>query len=425
MQIIESKNRFFTAKPLITFVIVGMTLTLSACGTNPVTGSREIQFVSQAEEENIGKTQYQPAQQSQGGELKEYAELSSYVRKVGLKLAKFSHRPELPYDFVILDNPVPNAWALPGGKVAINWGLLLEMKDEAELAAVLGHEITHATARHGAKSMERSLILQAGMSSLMVGLGHTDLDQGTKIAILSTAATGGQMINSKYGRGAELESDKFGIGYMVKASYDPRAAIQLQETFVRISKGKTSNFIEGLFASHPPSQERVEQNIKTANLYLNSPPVGGWIVKKEEYQSYIAPLYDLLNSTKKIKEANRALKEGRLSDALDLIESAEFISPNYALVHGLKAAIQRKSGKMGAAKRSINHAISLRNNFYQFYEIRGLLSRDEGFNEQAIADLKKAYTLLPTTFNTKMLSQLHLSNGNNETAQFYLNKLSQ
>src|SRR6188768_2826057 len=115
------------------FAAALLLLTLSACGTNPVTGKREIQFVSEAQELQIGEQQYAPTRQSEGGDFKMLPELSAYVSEIGQKLAAVSDR-KLPYEFVVLNSSVPNAWALPGGKIAVNRGLLTELQSEAELA---------------------------------------------------------------------------------------------------------------------------------------------------------------------------------------------------------------------------------------------------------------------------------------------------
>ena len=127
---------------------------LSACVINPVTGDRELALISADQEIAIGEQQYEPSQQMQGGEYALDPELTAYVASVGRKLAAVSDRA-LPYEFVVLNSSVPNAWALPGGKIAVNRGLLTELDSEAELAAVLGHEIVHAAARHGALAMQR------------------------------------------------------------------------------------------------------------------------------------------------------------------------------------------------------------------------------------------------------------------------------
>ena len=153
--------------------------TITACGTNPVTKKKEFQFVSEEKEIAIGKENYSPARQSQGGDYIIDPELTAYVQGIGKRLGAVSDRPELPYEFVVLNDSVPNAWAMPGGKIAFNRGLLYELNSEAELAAVMGHEIVHAAARHGAKSMERGILMQGAM--IAVGIGAQNTDYGNLI----------------------------------------------------------------------------------------------------------------------------------------------------------------------------------------------------------------------------------------------------
>ena len=116
---------------------------ISGCSVNPVTGKNELSIVSPQKEVAIGEKNYRPSRQSQGGDYYLDESLQTYVAGVGQRLAAVSDRPGLPYEFVVLNNDVPNAWALPGGKIAINRGLLLLLEDEAQLAAVLGHEVVH------------------------------------------------------------------------------------------------------------------------------------------------------------------------------------------------------------------------------------------------------------------------------------------
>ena len=129
-----------------------MAAAVVGCSKNPVTREREFVPFSTSHEIETGRKYYRPTQQAQGGQYKADPALNEYVKRVGHRVAKVSDR-KLPYEFVVLNNSIPNAWALPGGKIAINRGLLLEMENEAELAAVLAHEVVHAAARHGAQAM--------------------------------------------------------------------------------------------------------------------------------------------------------------------------------------------------------------------------------------------------------------------------------
>src|SRR5690606_8113010 len=155
-------------------VLCAALLLAVACGTNPVTGKREIQFVSEAQEIQIGQQNYAPMRQSAGGDYEVMPELTTYVNEIGQKLVAVSDgilvKPrDLPFEFTVLNNSVPNAWALPGGKIAVNRGLLTELGSEAELAAVIGHEIVHSLARHGAQSQERGMLLQGGLVAAQIG----------------------------------------------------------------------------------------------------------------------------------------------------------------------------------------------------------------------------------------------------------------
>jgi predicted Zn-dependent protease len=147
----------------------------------------------------MGKQNYVPMQQSQGGPYDVDPALTSYVQRVGSRVAAQSGVP-LPYQFVVLNNSVPNAWALPGGKIAINRGLLTELKSEAELAAVLGHEAVHAAARHTAKQISRSQIMQVGVAA--TAIAASDSDYGNLFA--GGANLLAQMTLSKYGRRPNL-----------------------------------------------------------------------------------------------------------------------------------------------------------------------------------------------------------------------------
>ena len=121
-------------------------LALAGCAANPVTGRSELHMVSEAQEIQVGQQYYPPSRQSQGGDYVTDPRVTEYVRQVGNRLAAVAER-RLPYEFVVLNSGELNAWALPGGKIAVNRGLLVELKNEAELAAVLSHEIVHAAAR--------------------------------------------------------------------------------------------------------------------------------------------------------------------------------------------------------------------------------------------------------------------------------------
>ncbi|MGB0514181.1 MAG: M48 family metalloprotease, partial [Wenzhouxiangellaceae bacterium] len=236
---------------LTRITLLALMLSLAGgCAVNPVTGERNLSLVDERWELNIGEQQYAPLRQAQGGDFTLDPGLVDYVQEVGQRLAAVSDR-DLPYEFHVINESVPNAWALPGGKISINRGLLTEMDSEAELAAVLGHEIVHSAARHGAQGQSRSILLQGAVLAGGIAAGVASDDQRYTQAALLGGMVGAQLINQRYSRDAERESDLYGMRYMKRAGYNPRGAVELQETFVRLSEGRRQDMFSALFASHP------------------------------------------------------------------------------------------------------------------------------------------------------------------------------
>lgn len=359
---------------------------LAACSVNPVTGERELVLVSAAQEIEMGRQNYLPMQQSQGGEYDVDPALSAYVRNVGAKVASQSG-VNLPYEFVVLNNSVPNAWALPGGKIAINRGLLTELESEAELAAVLGHEAVHAAARHTAKQQTRAMIMQAGVMG--TAIAASDSDYGNLIA--GGASVMAQMGLAKYGRSAELESDRYGMQYMSKAGYDPQGAVDLQETFVRLSEGRQSDWLSGLFASHPPSRERVDANRASAATL----PQGGF-EGKAEYAAVMAntmkrkPAYDAYD------EGRKALSEERFDEALAKADKALDLFAGEAHFHALRGDIRFVQKNYEYAATNYTRAIERRDRFFYYHLQRGLARKELGERDAAAVDLERSLELLPT-----------------------------
>jgi len=361
-------------------------LVLQGCSINPVTGDRELTLVSEASEIQLGQQNYAPMQQSQGGEFDVDPELTSYVNGVGQRLAAVSDR-ELPYEFVVLNNSIPNAWALPGGKIAINRGLLTELQSEAELAAVLGHEIVHAAARHSAQQMERGMLLQG----LILATGIASSDSSYQNLIVGGASVGAQLVNQAYGRGAELESDKYGMRYMSAAGYDPQGAVDLQKTFVRLSEGQRQDWLTGLFASHPPSQVRVEENTRIAG---NLPPGGE--VGADRYAEMLAETREIEPAYEAYDEGRKALAEKDTATALAKAETALGIFPDEAHFHALRGDAYLLDKQYEQARPHYSRALELRDDFFYYHLQRGLVNAELGNDAVAVTDLERSLGLLPT-----------------------------
>lgn len=400
-------KKTMTMRLIIPFLI--LCLYLGGCAINPVTGKNEFALMSEAAEISAGSKQYLPSRQMQGGDYNVNQDVVQYVQRVGNRLAAVSDR-QLPYEFNVINDSTPNAWALPGGKIAINRGLLTELNSEAELAAVLGHEIIHAAARHGAKGMERGALLQGAV--LVAGMAS----QNSEYSGLAVGGAGiaAQLITTKYGRSAELESDLYGMKYMAKAGYDPRAAIDLQQTFVRLSEGQDTSWLNGLFASHPPSPERVEANRQTAATL----PTGGEI-GRERYLAAMAPLRNDHEAYQAHDSGRKALIDGDIDLALALAQKALKLQPREALFHSLRGDIRFKQQRYSDAITNYDRALEHNNNYFHYYLQRGLAKLELNQINQANSDLKKSLDLLPTAPALNALGQMALAQGDRSSAKSY------
>jgi beta-barrel assembly-enhancing protease len=390
-------------------LVIGLVLSLAitACGTNPVTKKTEFQFVSQEKEIAIGTQNYSPARQSQGGDYVIDPELTAYVQSIGKRLAAVSDRPDLPYEFTVLNDSVPNAWAMPGGKIAFNRGLLYELNSEAELAAVMGHEIVHAAARHGAKSMERSIFLQGAM--IAVGIGAQNSDYAN--LIVGGSQLGAQLVSSKYGRDAESESDFYGMQYMKKAGYDPAAAVTLQETFVRLSKDRKSDFISGLFASHPPSPQRVAAN-KATLVEIGA----GGDIGKEVYAKKVGRLKATQAAYKAYDDGVAALKKGDTATATQLAKKAIAGEPREARFQELLGDIEFTQKQPQTALGYYAKAIKMQPDYFKPHIQSGIALFNMGKKKEAEPYLKRANELLPTAPGHALLGQIAEERGDTNLA---------
>ena len=223
---------------------------LAACSTNPATGKRQFNIVSEGQELAIGQQAHREIIQ-QFGVYDEKPELNRLVERVGRQLAQQSERPNLPWTFTVLDSPMINAMALPGGYIYITRGMLERINSEAELAGVLGHEIAHVTARHSAQQISKQQLAQFGMVLGAVVAGPEVLQQYGQLAELGLG-----LLFQRYSRQHETEADLLGTGYMAEARYHPVGAERMLMTLQRLDKNPGGG-LNRYFMSHPDPAKRV------------------------------------------------------------------------------------------------------------------------------------------------------------------------
>lgn len=217
-----------------------------SCAINPVTGKKEFMLMSESQEKALGLS-YDPQVVSQFG-LYDDQQMQDFIKNRGEKMARISHRPGLDYQFRILDSPVVNAFAVPGGYVYFTRGIMAHFNNEAEFAGVLGHEIGHITARHSAKQYSNQMLAQLG---LIVGMVVSeDFRQYSDLA-----STGLGLLFLKYGRNHESQSDKLGVEYSTRVGYDAHEMANFFQTIKRI-QGQSGGGVPTLLSTHPDPGNR-------------------------------------------------------------------------------------------------------------------------------------------------------------------------
>ena len=232
------------------FLLPLVLITAMGCSTNPVTGQREFNIVSEGQEIAMGQ-QSHPQIIRQFGVYDEKPELNRLVERVGMQIARTSDRPNLPWTFTVLDTPMINAMALPGGYIYITRGMLERINSEDELAGVLGHEIAHVTARHAAQSISRSQLAQFGLmlGSIIAGPEATQ-------AYGQLAEIGVGLLFQRYSRAQETQADLVGTGYIAEAQFNPIGSQRMLMTLQRLDRGDSSP-LDRYFQSHPDPAKRV------------------------------------------------------------------------------------------------------------------------------------------------------------------------
>jgi predicted Zn-dependent protease len=256
----------------------GLALVPSGCARNPVTGKSELALVSESQEIQMGQESAQQVAQSIG--YYDDPKVQAYVSGIGMKMAKASERPNLPWEFHVVNDASVNAFALPGGFIFVTRGLMTSINDEAELATVLGHEIGHVTNRHSVQQISKAQVAQLGL-----GLGSILSSDVARVAGL--ASQGLSVLFLKYSRDAENQADLAGFRYALGQNYDVREMSNVFQTLDRISNasGGGGRLPEWL-ATHPNPGTRIENT--QARLDTLSRKLDNATVNREGYLQHIA-----------------------------------------------------------------------------------------------------------------------------------------
>jgi predicted Zn-dependent protease len=264
VEAMKKKQRTFVTLAMLALVLVAI-----ACAVNPVSGKKELMFFSEQQEIAMGRETDQALRQQFG--IYPDKALNDYVNRVGQSMVANSHRPNLKHYFAVLDTPVVNAFAAPGGYIYVTRGILALMNSEAELAAVLGHEMGHVAARHSLKQMSGQMLAQIG---LVVGsIVSKDI---RKFAGL--ASIGMQLLFLKFSRSDEYQADALGIRYARQAKYSPGEMLRFFSALENMSAEATSHRIPTFLSTHPMTADRiakVKEMVSSQDVRL--------AIRKDEY----------------------------------------------------------------------------------------------------------------------------------------------
>lgn len=247
-------------------------LLAAACATNPATGQRELMIISESQEIAMGR-EYDPQIVASMGLYPDTA-LQQYVARLGQRMAAQSERPRLPWTFRVIDDPVVNAFAVPGGFVYVTRGILAHFSSEAQLVAVLGHEIGHVTARHSAAQMSRQQLAQIGLVA-----GSIASERFAQMADVAGAGLG--VLFLKYGRDDENEADALGLRYMRRSGHDVREMPGVFAMLASLSGGGEAEAIPSWLSTHPTPADR-EARMSRAIAALPADSVGT-IIERDGY----------------------------------------------------------------------------------------------------------------------------------------------
>ena len=321
-----------------------------ACVTNPVTGKSQLSLLGEEDEKQLGAQSYGPLIQESYGPVTD-AELQKFLDGVGQSLAKVSHRPNLDYQFTVVNANYDNAFALPGGKICITRGLLSRMTTEDQLAGVVGHEIGHVTARHGAQQYTKQMLIGG-----LLGIGGMILEakevKGAPL-IMTAAGIGGQLVLLRYSRDHERQSDELGMEYMARAGYNPKGFVESMEILMA-GHDKEPSKLEAMLQSHPLTSERIE----TARQRAAAKYAGG-LEKPFRVDAVAAATRGLkaeVPAFKLMDEGEKLLAKKDARGAAAKFDEASRRAPRQAILPALKAIALVEANELRSAREAAREA---------------------------------------------------------------------
>lgn len=390
----NDRTRFLGRREFLELSALSSAGLLAGCAVNPVTGQRQLMLMSEADETNIDRQQAPHQYSADYGPVPDLG-LNNYISHVGKAMAARSHRASMPYSFRAVNASHVNAYAFPGGSIAVTRGILLSMENEAELAALLGHELGHVNARHSAARMTKSQLSQIVVSGLTAAAGAVDKRYESMAAGLGGIGAGALL--ARYSRNNERQADELGMEYMVGSGYAPQGMVGLMDILRSMSHGKPSA-IELMFSTHPMSDERYQTAVSRAATQYGG--AGSLATHRERYMDQTAGVRKSAAAVASIQRGDAAMYQKKWGEAESHYKTAiKSKADDYeALLKLAKCHLQQERPKEALAVGKQAKVAYPQEG--QGYHVSGLAAIYAGAYPEARADFTRYDELLPGNPNT-------------------------
>lgn len=373
------------------------------CAVNPVTGKKQLMLMSESQEIDLDR-QNSPHQFSSDYGPSTDKALNNYVQQVGTRMASLSHRPNMPYSFRAVNATYVNAYAFPGGSIAATRGILVTLENEAELAALLGHEIGHVNARHTAERMSKQMLTSMVLAGVVAYIETENKNLAPLAAGLGGMGVG--MLLASYNRDDEREADALGMEYMVRANHNPNGMIGLMDVLVGISNYKP-NAIEKMFATHPMSEERYRTAVNRSTSRYNKQKQS-YPLQRDRYMDHTAGLRKIKGAIENMQNGEKAMTSKKFKDAEEQFSLALKKAPHDYAGLLMMAKCMLAQNKNQEAEHYSQKAKRVNPTEAQAYHIKGMAALRKKDFDSAYAEFTGYEKILPGNPNTIFLKGLSL-----------------
>lgn len=381
---------------------------LSGCATSPVTGKSILVGMSEAQEVQTD-AQVAPHQFSQDlGPIQDES-VNRYVASIGQRLGTLTHRPQMPYSYRVLNANYVNAYTFPGGAMGVTRGILADLGDEAQLAALLGHELGHVNARHAAQRQGQNLVAQAALAGLNVAAQNSDwgglMSMGGQI--------GASALLAGYSREHEREADALGQEYLVKAGYPATGMVRLHQLLVAEEKAAPS-LLQTMFSTHPMSRERMQAAQAAADArYRISNSLDA---RRERFMDSTASLRRIRPTIDACKKGETAMAAKQYAKAQGEFQAALAKTPRDYASNLRMAQCLQAQGQTAKAANYADNAREIYPQEAQAYKLAGVLALQQRDAGRAYQNLDRFDRLLPGDAGITFLKGISLEGMGNRQA---------